>query len=239
MTTTVSIATNQPMSFLSQTKEMMESGSGIFITQKFAAEAFGLIEQILKQLGHCGERCKEISDIFFKGAIGITIPYAVTSTIDAGQTTVDLAKKNFSCTRGVGLEWAQKISVSIQMLAYSACLFTQKAVYQFTGDFFNFVEDSLDVAIMGDRLCDVSNQKIETLPKDMQTYLHESKKLYWIKLAKAVLAATAGVLGVLGCVLGYALVPAILLLSISVTGSALEIFSRYYKMNMSYKLNAP
>lgn len=226
---------NVPMSFLTQTKEMMESGSGIFVTQKFASEVFGLLDEMRKTMGYAGERCKEVSDIFMKGATGITIPYAVTSTIDAGQTTAALAKKNFSCTRGEGLEWIQKIVVSIQMLAYSCCMFTQTG--QFVGDLFSAGEDTLDVAIHGDRLGGISNKKIEEFPKEAQIYFNESKKYYWIKLAKAVLAATAGILGIMGCMLGYALVPAILLLSISVTASALEIFSRYYKMNMTFLLN--
>lgn len=218
--------------FLTQIKDYFER-EGAFRAQRFASDILALGAELRAQNGKPLGKLQRFSDIFKAGAVGLTIPQAVTSTISAGQAATTLMGANLS--RGVILDVFQKVSESICMLSSSAFLFTGSALAKVGGDVFGACADAGDVAIAADRLyslCDVSSEKkISTQAKDA---IAEEKTLFYMKLAKAVAAAAAGVFGLLGFILGAPLVPSITLLVLSVVSSAFSIAHYFYDKNRIY-----
>jgi hypothetical protein len=229
-------AKNQPPSAAEQAKEIFESGTGIYRTQKLASDFLSFVAEIARISGRSLEKLQEASNVLNVGALGVIIPTAVSSTIELMQTTSDLAKKQFACTRQEGLDFVQKISVSGQMLAYSAQLFTQRHGFGVLGDICSMVDDTADVLQAGDQLCELSSAQEKTLPKAARVYLDESRKLHCIKLAKAVFAVAVGIFGLLSLLPEIALLPAVVLLGMSVASSALALIARIYQTNMTFIL---
>lgn len=227
---------NQPPSAADQALEILKSDTGIYRTQKLASDFLSLVEEIGRISGRSLEKLQHASNVLSAGALGVIIPTAVSSTIELVQTTADLAKKHFACTRQEGLDFVQKISVSGQMIAYSAQMFTQRHSFGVLGDIFSLVDDTADVLQAGDQLCELSSAQEKALPKPARVYRGESKRLYCIKLAKAVFAVAVGIFGLLSLLPGTALLPAVILLGMSVASSALALIARVYQTNMTYIL---
>lgn len=232
-------AKNQPPSAADQAREIFESGTGIYRTQKLASDFLSFVEEVARIGGRSLEKLQEASNVLNVGALGVIIPTAVSSTIELVQTTSDLAKKHFACSLQEGMDFVQKIAVSGQMLAYSAQLFTQRHSFGVLGDVFSMVDDTVDVLSAGDQLYELSSAQENALPKPARVYLDESKKLHCIKLAKAVFACAVGIFGLLSLLQGVSLLPVVVLLGLSVASSALALIARVYKSNMTYilKLN--
>jgi hypothetical protein len=222
----------------------MESGSGIFQTQKFASDALSLIAEIARTAGRPFEKWNTASEIFLNGALGVTIPYAISSTIDCGKKAVSLANRGVSLAWREGLEFGQQIAVSVQMTSYSVHLFTQKSICGAAGakfcgtlgDIFGSIDDSLDAVMAGEHLYDLSSKQVENLSDAAKVYLSESKKLHFMKLVKAVMATAVGVFGLLGLAFGSTLVSPLVLLAMATASSGLAIINRTYKDNMTYKI---
>jgi len=236
--TTAIYAKNHPLSAADQAREIFESGTGIYRTQKFASDFLSLVAEVARIGGRSFEKLQEASNVLNMGALGVIIPTAVSSTIELVQTTSDLAKKHFACSMQEGLDFVQKISVSGQMIAYSAQLFTQRFSFGVLGDVFSAVDDGVDAVLAGDQLYELSSAQEKTLPKPARVYLDESKRLHCIKLAKAVFAVVVGIFGLLSLIQGVSLLPAIALLSMSVASSALALIARVYQSNMTYVLKS-
>ena len=229
-------AKNQPPSAADQAKEILKSDTGIYRTQKLAGDFLSFVEEVARISGRSLEKLQEASNVLNVGALGVIIPTAVSSTIELVQTTSDLAKKRFSCSLQEGLDFVQKISVSGQMIAYSAQLFTQRHSFGVLGDMFSMVDDTVDVLSEGDQLCELSSAQEKTLPKPARVYLDESRRLHCIKLAKAVFAVVVGIFGLLSLFPGGSLLPAVVLLGMSVASSALALIARVYQTNMTFIL---
>lgn len=65
----------------------------------------------------------------------------------------------------------------------------------------------------------------------------EEKRLHYIKIAKSACSATGAVLGLLGVIFKIALVPSVVLLTISTATVALAIWGHFYKETMTHKLD--
>jgi hypothetical protein len=245
--TTVAYTINTPPNACSQLQEIMDSGSGIFQTQKFAGDVLDLIAKSARIIGHPFEQWEAASGIFHNGALGITIPYAISSTIDCGKTAVSLVNRGVCLTWREGAEFVQQIAVSVQMLSYSAYLFTQKSICGVAGakfcgvvgDVFGAMDDGLDAILAGEHLYDLNSKQVEHLSDAAKVYLGESKKLHFLKLVKAVIATAVGVFELLALALGGALLSPVALLAMATMSSGLAIINRVYKDNMTYKIIPP
>ncbi len=242
--TTATYTINTPPDACSQLQGIMESGSGIFQTQKFASDACSLIAEIAQRAGQPFEKWNAASEIFLNGALGITIPYAVSSTIDFGKTALSLVNRGVSLGWREGLEFGQKAAVSAQMTSYSAFLFTQKSICGMAGakfcgtlgDLFGVLDDGIDAILAGDTLYDLNSREVQHLSEAAKVYLDESKKLHLMKLAKAVMATVVGVFGLLSLAFGLTLASPLALLAMATASSALAIINRVYKDNMTYQI---
>ncbi len=237
MTTQAIFRKNTPLSNWDLAKDFLASRDGVFRTQKLAGDTFSLVAESASLAGHSLPGWNHAATVFNNGALGITIPFAVGSTIDAGQDAVKYAKRGTRLSWDEGVEFVQKAAVSLEMIAYSAFLFTQRSVCALAGDLFAAVEDGLDVVIERDYLRGLNGLEEES--SIGKTYISEHKKHRTLKLAKAVMAVAVGVLGLLGAFMGAPVVPAVVLLTLSVVVSALAIFNRWYKENMTYNLVVP
>jgi len=237
MTTEGILRKNTPPSNWDLTKEFLASRDGVFRTQKLASEALSLVAESASLAGHSLPQWDHAAAVFNNGALGVTIPFAVGSTIDVGQDAVMYAKRGKALSWYEGVDFVQKAAVSLEMIAYSAFLFTQRSVCSLAGDLFAAVEDGLDVVIERDSLRGFN--ALGEQPPVGKTYISEQKKYRTLKLAKAVMAVAVGVLGLLGAFLGSPVVPSIAILILSVGSSALAIFNRWYKENMTYNLVVP
>ncbi len=235
---------NTPPNACSQIQEIMESGSGIFQTQKFASDALSFIAELGQTVGRPFEKWNAASDIFLNGALGVTIPYAISSTIDCGKTAVSLANRGVSLAWREVLEFGQQVAVSVQMTSYSVHLFTQKSICGVAGakfcgtlgDIFGAMDDGIDAVLAGERLYDLNSRQVENLSGEAKVYLEESKRLHCLKLVKAVIATVVGIFGLLGLAFGSTLVSPLALLAMATASSGLAIINRVYKDNMTYKI---
>ena len=219
-----------------QLQEMMETGSGIFQTQKFASDALSLMAELAKNAGRPFEHLHTAAGAFLTGALGITIPYAISSTIECGKTALSLANRNVSIAWREGLEFAQQVAVSTQMISYSALIFTQKAICGVAGDVFAACDDTLDAMIEGDHLYDLNSKQVENLSDAAKVHLSESKTLHFLKLVKAVMASAVGIFGLLSLAYGFIFVSPLTLLAMATASSGLSIINRVYKDNMTYQI---
>lgn len=226
-----------PMGCGEEVVNLIKGEKGIYITQKLAHECVELIVESARLRGSSLEHWKPIAEVLKNGAAGITIPYAVSSTIEACQAMgeVSLKIENGESFFEEALACLQKIATSVQMTALSVFLFTEKAACEAVSSVFGAVDDVLDVVISGKDLKGLTERQIENLTKEAKIYVEESKNLVCIKLAKAVFSATVGVLEVLALAWGVTVAPVITILSLSVMSSALEIFDRCYEMHMTYQ----
>lgn len=237
MTTQAIFRKNTPPNNWDLTKEFLGSRDGVFRAQKLASEALSLGAEAASLAGHSLPQWNHAATVFNNGALGVTIPFAVGSTIDVGQDAVKYAKRGKALSWDEGVDFVQKAAVSLEMIAYSAFLFTQRSVCALAGDLFAAVEDGLDVVIEKDYLRGLNG--LEEKSSVGKTYISEHKKYRTLKMAKAVMAVAVGILGLLGVFFGSPVVPAIAILALSVGSSALAIFNRWYKENMTYNLVVP
>src|SRR4051812_32383107 len=99
MTTQAVYQTNTPPSFAEQSKVYLETGQGIYRAQKLIGDTFSLAAEIAEQYGRSPPAWNHAATVLNTGALGVTIPFAVSKTIELGQDAVKYAK------RGSALSW--------------------------------------------------------------------------------------------------------------------------------------
>jgi len=218
-----------------QIKEMAQSDFGVFYIQKCASDWLNLTAESARMMGKPSDSLKGAAQVFLQGAVGVTIPLAISSTIELGQAASALSKRTTPLTSRERCDFLQKMATSAQMVFHSACAFTKNALCGVIGDMWGAAEDICDAVSNGEHVYSLNQKQVQNLSSDARVYLDESKKLHSMKLIKAIIAATAGILGLLSLVFGP-LVPAIALLTMITASSSLSIINRLYKMNMTYVL---
>jgi hypothetical protein len=149
-TSAVSYTKNTPPNIWEQATEYLSSRDGVYRTQRLASDTLSLVSESATLAGHSLPRWSDAATVLNTGALGVIIPFAVGSTIDAGQDALKYAKRGKALSWGEGVDFIQKAAVSAEMIAYSAALFTKRSVCNLAGDVFAAVEDGLDIVLERD-----------------------------------------------------------------------------------------
>jgi len=223
---------HHPSIICSRVQEILESSSGVYQLQKFGSDATALIAESFRRMGKSHETWQTASTVLSNGAAGIFIPSAIASTIDAGQMAAELRAKKEPITWEEKVEFFQKGMVSAQMMAYSAFLFTQKAAFQFGGDICSAFDDGSDAVLMGKKLHGITQDQRALSSVKANAVVDETRKLYCLKVARAVIAAVVGVLGLFASTL----VSPLTLLVMAVASSGLSLVARWHQMSLDRML---
>lgn len=179
------------------------------------------------------ERIKGVAGPFGALAKGLALPRAValacTVPGDVAQAYEDPSNK-----RGV----LSAIKNSFELAAvtlYSTLLFWPAERTAQVANVCSLGHDAADLTgLASDYQKTVAIEKLN-LSSEMREANQATQKLHLMKIVKAVISVALGVLGLAALIFGGPLLPAVILLTLSVAGAALSVTSHFYKENLPHR----
>ena len=224
---------------LTKFQHWAQTSTAAYRIPKFAATTTKIATEVVKysggsafivqSLGDTGNVLGGIANATSFAACFVAVPAAVKSVKKL--TEGDVTGKKI-------LDVFNKVADAVAFVAYSTLLFIRSEPAKVVGDVAGVVADGTGVIQKASDLHQAIN--IAANPnitnENIRTGLKSHIKLKWIELSKEVTALATGILGLLGLMLGGAIVPAVILLTISLASTILAITSHFYKANMAQNI---
>ena len=225
---------------LDQFTGLVETSIGAFRIPQFAGKIFKSATEVARLSGGSTSTVQSMGSISSTlGGIANATSFAAcfVAVPAAGKSIVGLAHGRVTGTKV--LDSINKTADATAYLAYATLLFTSNEPVKVVGDIASVVADGTGVIQKARDLHQAINIKASLAGKkctNIKKSLGEYIKLKWIELSKEITALATGVLGLLGLMLGGLIVPAIVLLTISLASTVLAITSHFFKANMDLKV---
>lgn len=221
---------------LTQFENWTQTSKAAYQIPKFAATTARIATEVVKysggsasivqSLGDTGNVLGGIANATSFAACFVAVPAAVKSM------------QKFAKGDEKILDVFNKVADAVAFAAYATLLFVRSEPAKVVGDIASVVADGTGVIQKASDLHKAIN--IAATPnianENIRTGLKSHIKLKWIELSKEVTALATGILGLLGLMLGGLIVPAVILLTISLASTILAITSHFYKANMAQNI---
>jgi len=224
-------------------KSYLKSDEGASILPKVAKTAMDLVAEMARDSGHqrASKSLRKIAKGFGATTKGLFYAAWYVGTIELVEQSSKVMKEGVRDGKFVELirrcfKWASTSTESILPFffpSYSTPLKNIQIVTDLASDSIGAYQAGEGWAKADYELNRASAQS--DISPEVQEHLKAERGLHLLSLVKSVLSAVAGIFGVLGLVLGFAIVPSVVLLTISLATYSLSIVKHFYKENMTYK----
>ncbi len=232
---TIPLHVDKEESIFQQIKSWLGSACGAYQFTALIGKVGALAANVAERVNSVAtETFKQVSSVFGKAAGGMTFATSAYAICDTGDQFAKVLEKGAG--EGRGLEAGRRVldlteSMSYSVMALAPDIESLGPVASVAG----LGVQSISAFQAYENIAKVDVLLPTVQSEEVKGALYEEKTFQLLSIVKAVAAVATGVIALVGTMVGAALLPPIVSLSIGVALSILGVVKHFYKENMTYE----